>query len=116
MNTSLDEDRRLWAQLGFKVVLQVPEIAVFLAPPTGSEIRIELIQRGVTEHEAWVVKTQAEWNALDRAFIADSEWEHAPKTFSFDHLWAKMFRHTSTGGVAQFVWRAEPVYEGLFQS
>jgi hypothetical protein len=103
----------LFERLGHEVVLDVPDIAIFLKQSGGGEIRLELVKENVTQHEAWAVQTQAEWTELESRLEAHPDFEFTPNEFKFPHLWAKMWTHKD-GGTMQIIWRETQVYPGLF--
>jgi hypothetical protein len=113
---NLEQDTAALQMLGHSVVLEVPGIAVFTARGKGDDqIRIELIQQGVKQHEAWLVKTLADFMTLRERFSHSHDFKMNPKEHLYPHLHATMFIHKSSGGVIQIVWRRKQIYPGLFK-
>lgn len=110
---SLADDTSTYKMLGHHVLLEVPDIAVFLEYPEREE-RIELIQKGVPAHEAWLLNTQQDFGVVRENLRRHGEFKEMPNKHILDHLWAQMFRHRPTGGVMQIVWRQTHIYKNLF--
>lgn len=111
---SLLQDAAALEMLGHKIMLEVPDTAIFLEHPSG--MRIELIPQGVTGHEAWVLPTREQWAEVNQRLMDAAGFESAPKEVIREDLLAKMFRHVPSGGVIQIVWRLNPIYADLFAS
>jgi hypothetical protein len=113
-NMSLEEDRDALKMLGYEVLAEVTDIAIFLA--RGND-RIELIQPHIPAHQAWLVLNRANLDGLERKFGKHPEFtflDGEGLKFDLAHLVTRMFQHVS-GPVVQLVWRKKQIYKVLFE-
>ncbi len=110
---SFEHDIPSWKDIGYDVLLEVPGVAIFLASEE-TNFRPEIINPEREEHEAWAVQEQSEYTSLELTLDGDSDFEATGEKYELEHLWAKLYKHTSSGAVIQIVWRKEQIYPDLF--
>lgn len=110
---NFEDDTRALFNMGYDIVHKVEGLAVFFSHEI-SEHRIELIGVDREAHEAWAVKTKAEFTKLNESFEQSALFKPTGEFYNIPELKARLFRHRESGAVVQIVWRKKQVYKDLF--
>lgn len=101
----------LYVQLGYKMLREIKGVTIYAQK---RDERIRIIHAGVNPHDAWAVKTHAEYKKLCAKFDSDPEFEFNRSKVEESGDEYSSFIHKPTNYRIRVIFRKHPLFEGTF--